>query len=265
MPNTMAEPRSNILPDERRRLIAGRVNERGAVNSKDLAALFDVSYMTILRDIKALEQEGRVRAVRGGAIRLKDGLAAEPYFMAKRNLNQEKKQAIAALAAKSYVSDNDIIILEAGTTVAAMVKHLSQRNITIMTNGLEVIKEAAASLPTITLISSGGILRDVSYTFVGPQAVQFFQEVRANTLFLSATGLTLPDGITDPNPLETEVKRAMAASVERVVLLLDSTKFGVRSLSPVLPLDRIQVLITNEDMPEIYRNELHGLMEIVTV
>lgn len=145
------------------------------------------------------------------------------------------------------------------------MKHLNQRNLTIMTNGLEVIREAAPLVPNITLISSGGILRDVSYTFVGPQAVQFFQEVRANTLFLSATGLTLPEGITDPNPLEIDVKRAMAASVERVVLLMDSTKFGVRSLSPVLPLDRIHVLITNDDIPDFYRDLLRGVIEIVTV
>jgi DeoR/GlpR family transcriptional regulator of sugar metabolism len=88
--------------------------------------------------------------------------------------------------------------------------------------------------------------------------------VRAKTLFLSATGLILPEGITDPNPLEIEVKRAMAASAERVVLLLDSSKFSVRSMSVVLPLEKIDVLITNADAPPEYLEHLSRRMDVLT-
>ncbi|MCS6825027.1 MAG: hypothetical protein NZ553_00285, partial [Caldilinea sp.] len=78
---------------------------------------------------------------------------------------------------------------------------------------------------------------------------EYFRHVHATTCFLSATGLTPTDGITDVNPLEIQVKRAMAASAQRIVLLMDSTKFGVRSLQRIVPLEEVDVLITDDAAP----------------
>jgi DeoR/GlpR family transcriptional regulator of sugar metabolism len=74
--------------------------------------------------------------------------------------------------------------------------------------------------------------------------------MRANNLCLSASGLTFPEGITDPNLLEIQVKQAMAASAERVILLMDSSKFGQRSLATVLPLEQVAFLVTDEGTPQ---------------
>ncbi|HXF60621.1 MAG TPA: DeoR/GlpR family DNA-binding transcription regulator [Caldilineaceae bacterium] len=238
-----------MLAERRRQLISQRIQEQGSVATDELAADFSVSHMTIWRDLTALENIGSVRRVRGGAVRVEQETAPEPFFSAKRALHSAEKEAIARYAARTFVHDNDIIILEAGTTVSAMVKHLDQRNLTLITNGLATLSEAAPSVPDLTVIGCGGILRDVSYTFVGPQAEQFFRTLRAGVLFLGATGLAFPEGITDPNPLEIQVKQAMAASAERVVLLLDSSKFGVRSLLPILPLERISVVVTDAAAP----------------
>ncbi|RIK50185.1 MAG: DeoR/GlpR transcriptional regulator [Chloroflexi bacterium] len=245
-----------MIAEKRRQLISQRILEQGSVATEELAADFAVSYMTIWRDLTALENTGSLRRVRGGAVRVENEAAPEPFFTEKRVLHSAEKEAIARYAAQTFVSDNDILILEAGTTVSAMVKYLDRRNLTLITNGLATLAEAALSVPDLTVIGCGGILRDVSYTFVGPQAEQFFQTVRAGTLFLSATGLAFPEGITDPSPLEIQVKQRMAASADRVVLLLDSSKFGVHSLSPILPLQRISVLVTDRGAPESYLDQL---------
>jgi DeoR/GlpR family transcriptional regulator of sugar metabolism len=71
----------------------------------------------------------------------------------------------------------------------------------------------------------------------------------ARTCFLSATGLAFPAGFTDPNPLEIQVKRAMAKSAGQVVMLLDSTKLGVRSLSRILPIEEVDILVTDARRP----------------
>ncbi len=239
-----------MLAEKRRQLISQRLRERGTVTTEELAADFDVSYMTIWRDLTVLENAGLLRRVRGGAVRVDNEPVVEPFFAEKRALHAREKEAIARYAAQTFVTDNDIIILEAGTTVSAMVKYLDQRNLTLITNGLATINEAAPSVPDLTVMCCGGILRDVSYTFVGPQAEQFFRNVCASTLFLGASGLAFPEGITDPSPLEIQVKQAMAASAGRVVLLLDSSKFGVRSLSPILPLEQVAVLVTDNGAPE---------------
>ena len=235
---------AKILTEQRRAIISGIVTELGAVGSDELAERFKVTHMTIYRDLKTLEARNLLRCVRGGAIRIEPNLSSEPLYFAKRQVHRAQKESIARYAALHFVQDGDNLILEAGTTVSAMVKYLQRVNLTLVTNGLETINEATGLLPNLTVICCGGILREVSHTFVGPQAESFFHAIRARTLFLGATGLTA-EGITDPNPLEIQVKRAMAASAERVVLLLDSSKFGVRSLASLLALDQIHVIVTD--------------------
>ena len=239
-----------VLTAERRQQIANWIEENGTVNVEDLASGLGVSNMTIWRDLHALEVEGKLKRVRGGAVKSENPSVVEPFYATKRAVNGAKKDAIARYAARNFVQDNDIIILEAGTTATAMVKFLDQHNLTVVTNGLGTISELAPLVPCIMSICCGGILRETSWTFVGPEAVQFFEHLRARTLFLSATGFTLPEGITDPNPLENQVKMAMAASAEQVTLLIDSSKFGKRSLARVLPLECVQTLITDADAPK---------------
>lgn len=251
----LAAPNSKILTEQRRLIIASLVSEQGSVTAEDLGLRFGVSHMTIYRDLKVLEAQGQLRFVRGGAlrgevVRVEPPQPSEPLYFSKRLLQKDQKELIARYAAAHFVSDGDFVILEAGTTVSAMVKHLRQKHLTVITNGLETVNEAAPLLPDLTVMCCGGILRDVSHTFVGPQAEQYFREMRAKTLFLGASGLSFPEGITDPNPLEIQVKRSMAASVDRVVLLIDSSKFGRRSLSSLLGFERVHVIVTDEAAPE---------------
>jgi DeoR/GlpR family transcriptional regulator of sugar metabolism len=240
---------AKILTEQRRSIIADLVGEQGSVTAEDLGSRFGVSHMTIYRDLKVLEGLGKLRFVRGGAIRDESETINEPLYFAKRKVHKKQKELIAAYAAKHFISDGDFVILEAGTTVSAMVKHLKHKHLTVMTNGLETVNEATALLPDLTVMCCGGILRDVSHTFVGPQAEQFFRELRGKTLFLGASGLTLEGGITDPNQLEIQVKRAMIASVDCVVLLLDSSKFGQHSLSLLLPFNQVHILVTDANAP----------------
>ena len=251
---------NKVLTEQRRLMIANAVAENGSVAAEELGTRFGVSHMTIYRDLKALETQGHLRFVRGGAVRgTAVGSENEPFYATKRQLQKEQKELIARYAAEQFVADNDFIILEAGTTVAALVKHLRHKHLTVMTNGLETVNEAAPLLPDLTVMCCGGILREVSHTFVGPQAEQFFRDVRGKTLFLGASGLTVAGGVTDPNPLEIQVKRAMAQSVDRVVLLIDSSKFGQRSLSLLLPFERVNVIVTDKGAPERDVEQLRAL------
>ncbi len=250
---------AKMLTEQRRSIIAELVDEQGSVTAENLGTRFGVSHMTIYRDLKVLEALGKLRFVRGGAIRNEHDTINEPLYFAKRKIHKKQKESIAAYAATHFIRDGDFIILEAGTTVSAMVKHLKHKHLTVMTNGLETVNEATSLLPDLTVMCCGGILRDVSHTFVGPQAEQFFHELRGKTLFLGASGLTIEGGITDPNPLEIQVKRAMAASVEHVVLLLDSSKFGQRSFSLLLALGQVHTLITDANAPSADVERLRAL------
>ena len=241
-----------LLADLRRSRILEVVDEKGSVTTEQLVEQLDVSLMTIWRDLTALDSEGRLRKIRGGATRMVKGRDVEPLFVSKQVVNRQRKEQIAQYAATTLVADNDILFLEAGTTVAAMVKYFQQRNLTILGNGLGTMNELSNRLPDMNVYCCGGMLRDVAQTFVGPQAEEFFQRMNARTCFLSATGFTFIEGITDPNPLEIQVKRSMAKSAERVVMLLDSTKFGLKSLSRTLTVDEVDILVTDADAPQEY-------------
>lgn len=259
MSNHSSEVKSKIPPEQRRRMISQIIREAGAVNTEELAAQFHVSYMTIWRDIAILEEKGSVERVRGGAMIPEAEETPEPAYLLKQSVHSVEKEAIARYAAQHFVRNNDILIFEAGTTVAAMTKHVTQSNLTVVTNGVQTIVEALDRLPALTLISCGGILRETAHTFIGPQAEKFFQDLSAHTLFLSATGLSIPEGITDPNPLEIQVKRAMSSSAARIVLLMDSSKFGVRSLFPIIPLDAVDVLITDDGAPDDFVEQVRAV------
>lgn len=252
-----------MLIEERHRLIAEWVNQKRGISRKELSERLNVSEMTIWRDLKILEKKGVVNRVRGGAIgAASDGsskMLLEPQFEAKQDIHRQEKYQIAGYAATHFVEDGDIIILEGGTTVTNMIAFLNQSRLTVLTNGLNLLTMAANLVPRITLISSGGLLREISHTFVGPQAERFFTEMRAKKFFMSATGLTLDGGLTDPNPLEIQVKNAMRRSAEKIIVLLDSSKFGNQSLTPIMRLHEIDVLITDAGAPADVLDELRQM------
>jgi len=239
------------LPAELRRdQIVNLIEERTSATAEELCKAFGVSLMTIWRDLAALEEDGRVRRVRGGAARVERRADAEPLYDSKRVLNLALKERIARYTAEHFVRNGDILFMEAGTTVAAMVKYLAAyQHLTVIGNGLGTMNELARLTPAINVYCCGGMLRPVAYTFVGPQAEEYFRHLHATSCFLSATGITPSEGITDVNPLEIQVKRAMAASAGRVIFLMDSTKFGMRSLQRVIPLEEVDVLITDDAAP----------------
>lgn len=238
-----------MLTVERRKQIAQWINEHGGISSEELSRRFSVSSMTIWRDLKELEEQGLIQRTRGGAISLAENGEVEPRFRVKQMVHQDEKERIAHFAATELVSDGDIIILEGGTTVAAMVKYLERNNLTVVTNGLDTANAAAPLVPGLILMCCGGILRELSRTFVGPQAEAFFEGLSAKKLFLSGTGFTLAAGLTDPNPLEIQVKQKMVRAAQELILLLDSSKFGVQSLSAIIPAEKINILVTDTNGP----------------
>jgi DeoR/GlpR family transcriptional regulator of sugar metabolism len=250
----VSEGNSLLKPLERRQRIINDIDLLDDNIIPRLSQKYGVSEMTIRRDLKVLEETGLIKRTYGGAVRWPLA-AAEPTLVARdkrQTLASAQKLRIARYAAEQLVDRNDIIILEGGTTATAMAPFLGDKeDLTVVTNGLATAEELRRHLPlSATILSTGGILRPESSTCVGPIAERFFREFNANRLFLSASGVTLEDGITDPKMLETQVKRAMIDSARQVIMLIDSSKFGLRSLMRVIEFQEIDLLVTDGDAPE---------------
>jgi DeoR/GlpR family transcriptional regulator of sugar metabolism len=138
--------------------------------------------------------------------------------------------------------------MDAGVTTAYMAQALrGRRDITIITNSLPVLIELASE-PSLTLISSGGVVRQQSHALSGSGAEAIFQELRADKAFISATGLSLNFGLSNTNFPEAAVKQAMLRAAREVILLADHTKIGHESLVKIASIESIHRLITDSSI-----------------
>lgn len=235
-----------MLAETRRQEILQRISNQGSVQIKFLSEHFSVSEMTIRRDLKQLADSGLIKITHGGAVFVSDMPAAEQFYTAKEDMHILEKEAIARYAAEALVQDNDVIALDPGTTAAHMIPYLTNKaSLTIVTNGLETLHLLKMLLPHTEIICTGGILRDTSYTFVGPVAEQYFDNFFAKKYFISSVGFHLETGLTDPQMIDTQVKKAILQASEIRIALLDSSKFGVRSSVPIASLDTLDILVTD--------------------
>lgn len=241
-----------MLKEQRYQYILDRLRKEGIVTTVSLSQDMGTSYMTVWRDLGVLEQRGMVQRVRGGAMMAGreevSGISLFPAFDPRRDPHYEKKVLIGKYAARKLVSDGENITVEAGTTASRLVSYLTQSQLTLLTNGLVTAFMAASHLPRMTVMCSGGILIETG-AFIGPQAEEFFTRFKVNKVFFGAQGLTLEDGFTDPTPLYAPLKRVMRQNAEKVIVLIDSSKIGVRSLVQVLPLDEVDIVVTDPAAP----------------
>jgi DeoR/GlpR family transcriptional regulator of sugar metabolism len=237
-----------MLKEQRRQYILDQLNKAKALNINQVSQELNVSYMTIWRDLTDLESHGLLQRVRGGAVAAKRDADHEkiPFlnFDPSQDPNYAKKIAIGRYSANHLVENGDNITIEAGTTASAMAPFLTNKDLTVLTNGLVTALTLARRLPHITVMCSGGILIETG-AFIGPQVQEFFKHFHVNKAFLSAQGLTLEDGFTDPTPLYSDLKTVMKANAEKIIVLLDSSKLGNRSLIQVLHLEDVHILVTD--------------------
>lgn len=224
-----------------------------------LREAFDVSVMTLWRDLARLEEAGLIRRLRGGAAAVGD--TSETSISVKSRRHLEAKKRIARAAVARFVKSGLSLIVDGGSTVAEVCPLLAGRNVTVLTHSLTILSRMQAAAPGVNCHASGGMLRPVSGTFVGPDAVRFFRRKQADIFFMTATGLDRVHGLTDPNPLEIEVKLAMVQAAKMTVLLIDASKIGVASICPVAPLRRISAVVTDatgivEEVPALRGTEL---------
>lgn len=239
-----------MIAEKRRAKIIELVNQQGSVSIEELLELFDVSRMTIWRDLKELEVKGEVIRAHGGALKVDELSEKEEEFDRRRKENLNEKRLIAKFAAKNYVKDSDIIFLDGGSTVLEMIPHLKQNNLTVLSNGLNTLLLASKFLTHLNVIGCGGILRKTSLTFVGHEAEEFFRRYKVDTAFISGTGVTLEDGIMDPHPLEMGIKKIMCKNAKNVIALIDSSKFEKSSLSTCVKLEEVNLLLTDNKIRE---------------
>ncbi len=235
---------------ERRQKIVEIVNDLENVSIEFLIEKFDVSDMTIYRDLQALENEGYLKKTTGGAIKVNDFLVqSESPFVKRLKVNQREKVAIARKAVE-FIANGDSIIIDAGTTSFLLVKEINKTklsDLTVITNNIVAQIELSKN-KNIEVIATGGTVRDGSFSTVGVITEKILNEIMVDKAFITTKGITSEWTVVDPNLYEGRIKELYAKRARKKILIADSSKFGVMGLYKFGSLDDFDVIITDSNI-----------------
>lgn len=247
---------------QRRQQIQQLLIEHGSVQVTDLVPRFGVSAVTIRADLGHIEAQGLATRTHGGATLVRIP-PQERDIREKDALNQSLKDTIGAHAAR-LVQPGDNIIIDSGSTTMTLARHLrTHRDVTVMTNGLNIAWELV-NAPGVELLLTGGLLHKPSLSLQGSQAEASLNTYSFDTLFLGVDGLDLQFGLTTHHEAEASLNHRMVERARKVVVLTDASKFGRVSLHRIARLDQIHTIITDAGISPDYREGLQRLgIEVV--
>jgi len=237
-----------MLARQRQALILDRVREVGGVRVADLARELEVSDMTVRRDLEVLHERGLLEKVHGGATAISGLASFEPGFVAKSSLQQAEKGAIAARAA-GLVQPGMTIAVSAGTTTYAMAGHIADiPGLTVVTNSMrvaEVLHRTGSRDQTVIL--TGGV-RTPSEALVGPFTIAQLRSIHVDVVFMGVHGMDARAGFTCPNISEAETNTTLVETGKRLVVVADSTKWGVVGIATIARLEEADVLVSDTNL-----------------
>ncbi|MEU6432137.1 DeoR/GlpR family DNA-binding transcription regulator [Microbispora sp. NPDC046973] len=231
---------------DRIRAIMNALRTSDSVSVAELALAYGVSEMTIRRDLDELAQQGVVRRVRGGALSLLLRGEEPPFGVREREAVDAKRRIGAEVA--GLLADGEAVLLDGGTTALEVARAVRERRLTILPLALQAAQELAGA-PRIRLVLPGGEVRHGEMNFVGPLTETSIKALRFDTAVIGCCGLSAEHGLTAHDLPEVAIKQAAIASARRVVVACDSGKFTRTAFGAVCGLDRLDVVVTDENIP----------------
>jgi DeoR family fructose operon transcriptional repressor len=242
---------------DRLRQIESQVQSEGRVTVVELAAAFDVSEMTIRRDLDLLADNGVVQRVRGGAV------AIGPQPFAERFARHVKAKDRIATKLVALVGDGGAIGIDASSTLQRLAVRLGDvRDLTVVTNGQDTFA-ALQDKAGVTALLTGGQLDRRTGSLVGPLATRAAHDVLLRRLFVSAGALHPEYGTSEATLEEAEVKLALASVAGEVVVAVDSSKLGQQALARGLGPERVHMLVTELDPADPQLDPYRDLWQIL--
>jgi DeoR/GlpR family transcriptional regulator of sugar metabolism len=251
-----------LLAYERNEKIMTKLKRENKVIVSELSKEFNVSEETIRRDLKKLEENNLITRIHGGAIAKKRINQDIPYKR-RNTINKSEKVEIAKKIVP-YFQNATSIIADTSSTVFELLYRLNKtsKGITVITNSIDVLYSLRSS--NFNLISTGGTLRDQSFSLVGNITIKNLDNFIVDYGIFSCKAISLTNGIMDSNEPEAVIKRTMANQAKKIILLADFTKFDNDAFVKVFDLKDIDVLVTNQ-RPSIEWIEMCKKLDITLI
>ena len=240
---------------ERRQSLLSLLKDQPGMRVSEIAQSLDVSEGTVRNDLNALEEEGHLTRVHGGAVLTPSQEYTQPTFSIRHQENSDKKICIGKHAA-AMVEDGDSILLDASSTAFYLALKLKERSsLRVVTNGIEVAGLLAQN-PSNSVILIGGVVNQAGSSLTGLLSEQIIAELHVKKAFVSCSGFSVERGMTEVHLEEAQLKRKAMESVEQVIALVDSSKMGQEDLTPFASPVQITHLFTDSGITDEWKARL---------
>lgn len=247
-----------MLGEERQQAILAAVEQRHSVSVQELMQLLDISESTIRRDLNALDKEGRLVKVHGGAMAIGGSFHVKDDAVEyRKEINREEKIEIARYAA-ALIKDQDVVYMDAGTTTELMIDYITAKNVIFVTNSFAHAKHLSQKGYTTYIL--GGEFKPVTEAFREVIFIQGDNCFFSNDCFWGANGVTKGNGFTTPDVKEAMVKKKSMQKTKERYVLCDSSKFGEICSISFAEFKSARIITT-----KIENNEYRGIKNITEV
>lgn len=235
---------------ERYEKIGDLVATEGRVSVAHLADRFNITQETVRRDLAALENDGLVRRVHGGAVTAAKRSTGESSLSSRQSQHHDQKLRIARTAME-LIPDGSSVVIDAGTTTELLADLLQDWQSPSLEDKLLVITHAVpiaaklANVPSLELEMLGGRVRGLTRASVGDSTVKHLDNLRPDIAFVGANGVHPEFGFSTPDAQEAAVKSAIVRAARRVIVLADASKLGEETLVRFAALDDVDALVTD--------------------
>ncbi|MDD6346704.1 MAG: DeoR/GlpR family DNA-binding transcription regulator [Lachnospiraceae bacterium] len=251
---------------ERKKFILEQLEAKSLVDTAEIAGILRVSKETLRKDLAALEKEGLLTRTHGGAVKAENNTPLFERTVYRKNLYTEEKASICKKAA-SLIQSGDTIFIDCSTTSFSLLKYIDPgKNVTVLTNSIQVVMENEEYLhPNITLIMIGGIFQKDFYSFGGEFASDMLNNFLPNKTFISAMSLGEDGVLYDANMHNIDVKRYFINNSDKVILLIDHSKIGVRGGVQLSPISSVDTVVVDSHVSDSKLETLKSLVDHVVI
>jgi DeoR/GlpR family transcriptional regulator of sugar metabolism len=245
------------LKEERQQLILETVRDNRQVTVAGLSRRFDVSEVTIRRDLRELAEQGALRRAHGGAVAAMPAPPEPPVV--QRIIQAEHCKECIGRAAAALVASGESIFIGSGSTTSYVARYLVDReDLTVVTNALNIATELATAAG-VTVVVTGGMMRASELSLVGHITEQALREVRVDKVIIGMRAISLDEGMTNDYLPEVMTDRTIIEMAPELILVADHTKFGTVASAYVAPVERITVLVTDSETDSETLAHLQGM------
>jgi DeoR family fructose operon transcriptional repressor len=239
--------------DQRHQTIIAHLQAHGSVDAGEIATQLGVTNETVRKDLIALEKQGLLRRVHGGALPA-GPLSFEPAVSERVYFMEEKRRI--ARAALAHLPAEGAVLIDAGSTTGLLAEMFPPGpNLSVYTNAL-AIALALVKKPNLPVSIFGGRIRPLTVAAVGDWAARALDTINVDVAFLGANGISVDRGMTTPDPDEAAIKHQMLTSARRRIVLADHSKIGTINLCKHADLSEVDLLITDSGISDSHLKAL---------